>query len=124
MSTEETQVKTPPKSSMARSFVSVINGSYFSKEEAVRRLPFILFIVGLTLGYIANGYYAESTVRSINKIEIELKELRSEYITSKSDLMYKSKQSEVAKMLTQKGIEVKEALEPPKKIVVKKEELN
>ena len=38
--------------------------------------------------YIANSYYAEHTVRDIDKTEKELKELRSEFIRGKSELMY------------------------------------
>lgn len=118
--TEKAHVRT----SFAHSLVSIINGSYFNREDVVKRMPFILFLVGLALIYIANGYNAEETIRQMNKVEMELKELRSEYITSKSDLMHKSKQSEVAKMLGQQGVDVRESLEPPKKIVIKKGELN
>ena len=64
---------------------------------------------------MANGYYAEQTVRKINKVTNELKELKSEYITSKSELMFISKQSEVAKLSVKLGI--KESVTPPKKIV-------
>jgi hypothetical protein len=69
------------------------------------------------LGYIANGYYAEKSVREISRINTELKELKSEYIISKSELMFMSNQSEVAHAVAPFGL--KESTVPPKKIVVK-----
>jgi len=55
-------------------------------------------------------------VRDLYKVGNELKELRSEYITLKSDLNYKSKQSQVAQATEILGI--KESTIPPTKIVV------
>ena len=117
------EVSGKAKQRRSNSFISILNGSYFSRENVVNGLPFVLFLVGLTLVYIANGYYAEGTIRAINRTDMELKELRSEYITTKSELMYKSKQSQVAKTLNDYGLGVKESMEPPKKIIVEKTEL-
>lgn len=72
----------------------------------------------LAVCYISNGNYAEKKARALNNINDELKELRSEYIITKSDLMFISKQSEVAKATLAMGI--KESVVPPKKIVLKK----
>ncbi|MCC6690362.1 MAG: hypothetical protein IT235_02405 [Bacteroidia bacterium] len=99
-----------------RSFQSVVSGNFLSREETTRLLPFMLFLSLLALIYIANGYYAEAKIRKQNKLTGELKELHSEYIITKSDLMFMSKQSEVAKSTAQFGI--KESVVPPKKIVV------
>lgn len=105
--------------SFAKPLLSVISGNIFAKEEVVKHLPYVLFLAFIALLYIANGYYAEGTVRQLNREGNELKELRSEYITAKSDLMYVSKQSEVAAMSEKKNLGLKESLVPPRKIVVK-----
>jgi hypothetical protein len=91
-----------------------------TKEQVMGWMPFVFFVTFLMLIYIWNSYYAEKNVREIDKISSELKELRSEYITSKSELMFKSKQSEVARELSAAGI--KESVVPPKKIILKKEQ--
>ena len=39
----------------------------------------------LAIVYIYNGHYADNTVRSINKVNRELKELQYEYKTLKSE---------------------------------------
>jgi hypothetical protein len=107
---------------VTRNVGSVLTGAFLSKEKAVKALPFIFFLTLVTLLYIANGYYAEGQIRKQNKLTNELKELRSEFIISKSELSDLSKQSEVAKRLETLG--VKESVEPPRKIVVKSKTAN
>lgn len=91
---------------------------YFNKENLGNTLPFIFFFGFLVMVYISNNYYAEKTIRQKDKIKNELKELRSEYISVKSALMFGSKQSEVAKIVAPMGI--KESVVPPKKITENK----
>jgi len=95
----------------------VLSGSFLSGSNVVSSLPFIFFLTFLGICYIANGYNAEKTIRELYKTGNEIKELRSEYITTKSELMYLSKQSQVAKATEMIGLQ--ELTEPPKKIIVK-----
>ncbi len=112
----ETKRKSSGGNIVTRNVGSVLTGAFLSKERAVRSLPFIFFITFITLLYIANGYYAEGQIRKQNSLTNQLKELRSEFIISKSELSDLSKQSEVAKRLENTG--VKESVEPPRKIIV------
>lgn len=82
----------------------------------VKNLPFILFLAFLALIYIANGHYADKNMRQLNKTNRQLKELRWQYLQVKSRLMYRSKMSEVAKVVAPRGL--KELMAPPEKIVV------
>jgi len=120
---EEVKAKKPKKvSKITRSVVDVLSGNFLAGDKVVKNLPYTLFLVFIGLVYIANGYLAEDTVRKINKVGNELKELRSEYITTKSDLMYTTKQSELAKIIEERGLGLKESFDPPRKIVVTEEE--
>jgi hypothetical protein len=74
----------------------------------------------LSLFYIGNTHYAEKTVRRINEVQNEVEDLRADYTTIKSDLMYASKQSEVARKVGPLGL--KESLKPPFKVVVEEGE--
>lgn len=112
---KEVEIKSP------NFFTSLITGSFLAKENVVRGLPFVLFLTFLGLLYIANGYNTEKLVRELDNINDELKELRSEYITIKSDLNYESKQSQVASKSELFG--VKESTVPPTKIIVSAKEL-
>ncbi|MEW6469795.1 MAG: FtsL-like putative cell division protein [Bacteroidota bacterium] len=107
--------KEKKQSKFARAFASLFSGSFLAEEATLRQLPFIFFLTFIALCYVANGYYSESAVRKINRVTNEIKELKSEYIITKSDLMFISKQSEVARAAARTGL--KEAVTPPKKII-------
>lgn len=104
---------------VVRSVVDFFNGRALSGKEIVGQLPYLMFLVLIALVYIANGYWAENSIRKLNKMSNDLKELRSEYITTKSDLMYATKQSELASVIEEKELQLEESNVPPKKIVVK-----
>src|SRR5690242_20293111 len=78
---------------------SLVEGVNINLETVVRQIPFVLFLALIAILYIANSYYAENTVRKINKVKNDLKDLRAEYIYTKSELMFSSRQSEVASMV-------------------------
>ena len=99
-----------------------INGKILTNDSTVKQFPFIMFLVLIALFYISNTYYAEKIMRNTNRVTNEIKELRSEYITSKSDLMFISKQSEVARAAEEKKLGIKESVVAPKKIVIEKSE--
>lgn len=94
--------------------------TYFEEGFPVQHVPKILFVMVLGLLYIGNTHHAEKTVRQINNIQAEVEDLRADYTTLKSDLMFSSKQSEVARKV--KMYDLKESLIPPHKIVVKEGE--
>jgi hypothetical protein len=89
---------------------------YFEEGFPVKYLPKILFAMVLGLIYISNTHYGEKTVRRINNIQAEVEDLRADYTTLKADLMFASKQSEVAKKV--KDLELTESLRPPFKVEV------
>ena len=94
--------------------------SYFEEGFPVKYLPKILFVMALGLLYISNTHYAEKTVRRISTVQAEVEDLRADYTTLKSDLMFASKQSEVARKVKVMGL--KESLKPPFKVEVEKGE--
>lgn len=113
---EEKPKPKAPTSEGVKGVKGVLSGSFLSGSNVVSSLPFIFFLTFLGICYIANGYNAEKTIRELYKTGNEIKELRSEYITTKSELMYLSKQSQVAKATEKIGLQ--ELTEPPKKIIV------
>lgn len=84
----------------------------------VTNLRYVLFVSILALFYIANTHYAERNMREVSKLQKELRELESQYMTSKSELMYKSKLTEVAKLVKPYGL--RELTKPPQKIIINK----
>jgi hypothetical protein len=116
---EEPQVKTKPtkpvkKGVLAKGLSKIFGGAFLSDDRAVQHVPFVMFLGLLAILYIANGYYADDKIREVNKVTNQIKELRTEFISSKSDLMFVSKQSEVAKSVEPLGL--KEPVVAPMKI--------
>ncbi len=98
-------------------FSLVFDKEWLTKERVIGIFPFVIFIVFLGMIYITNKQIAEKNMREIDKINKELKEAKWDYLTTKTQLMDRSKQTDVAKRVELLGL--KEAVVPPKKIVVK-----
>jgi hypothetical protein len=94
--------------------------TYFEEGFPVQYLPKILFAMLIGLIYIGNTHYAEKTTRAIDRAQTEVEDLRADYTTLKADVMFASKQSEVARRVKELGL--KESLRPPFKVVVDKDE--
>ena len=83
----------------------------FSYSWIMKNIRFFLFLAALAVIYIYNGHYADKVVRDINRTNQEIKELQYEYKTLKSEVMFRSKQSELAKAVDPFGL--KELTKPP-----------
>ncbi len=90
--------------------------SFVEYENIAANLSYVVFIAILMLFYIWNNHYAQRSVNAMSKNDKRLKELKWQYIYSKSELECKSQQSEVAKMVRAEGI--KELKNPPVKILL------
>lgn len=118
------EAKVKEKTSTSGSGPSLFSGlekkmkleSYFEEGFPVQYLPKILFVVLLSLIYISNTHFAEKTTRKIDRLQSDVEDLRADYTTLKADIMYASKQSEVARRVKELGL--KESLNPPFKVVV------
>jgi len=118
---ENSTKDTPPpkkrkKGVLAKALSSVFSGTFLTNERTLKHVPYLLFLACIAILYIANNYHADDTIRESNTITNQLKELKSELISTKSDLMFLSKQSEVAKSVESMGL--KEPIAPPMKIEV------
>jgi hypothetical protein len=101
----------------------IIDGSLLTRQNVIKQLPFILFITLLAALYIGNRYHAEKLTRLSTSLERDLKDLRSEYITTAAELMNISKQSKVIELINEHNLELEQSTEPPIKISVSKKEL-
>lgn len=104
------------KGVLAKGLSKIFGGGFLSDERTMQHIPFILFLAFIAILYIANGYYADDKIREVNRVNNQIKELRTEYISSKSDLMFVSKQSQVAKAVEPLGL--KEPVIAPMKIEI------
>ncbi|HWB92534.1 MAG TPA: FtsL-like putative cell division protein [Puia sp.] len=77
----------------------------------MKNIGFFLFLAALAVVYIYNGHYADNISRDITRTDKQVKELQYEYKTLKSEVMFRSKQSELAKAVEPFGL--KELVRPP-----------
>lgn len=81
----------------------------------VKNIPFYFFAASLAVLYIANGHYADKTLRKISSTERNLKEMEYEFKTVKRNVIFRSKESELAKAVEPLGL--KPLLVPPVRII-------
>ncbi len=93
-------------------------GSFLVDGNSFRQLPYVVMLAFLAVISIASSHCADRKVIEISRLNTELREVRSAYITTKRELMRKSKQSVVEEQAADMGIFFSE--EPP--IVVSKED--
>ena len=84
---------------------------YLSHKWVVKNIPFFLFLAMLAVLYIYNGHYADKLLRRISTTEKHIKELEYEYKTVKSEVIFRSKASELVKAVEPLGL--KELTAPP-----------
>jgi hypothetical protein len=114
---QEVQPEVRAKAELPRNFFTqLLTEGVISKQAATDMMPFIVFLAFLAMVYIGNRHFTENTIREIDKLSKEVKELSWEFKTIKADLMLKSTQTEVAKLVDTIGL--KESVEPPTKIIV------
>ncbi|MBP9994850.1 MAG: hypothetical protein KBT67_07945 [bacterium] len=97
-----------------------IGGDLFSKRTVTKQLPFIVYVVALSMLYITNTYVAEDVNSELMKQNRVLESKHVEYIYNKSEITKLTKQSYLVKQLKDKGI--KESVEPLKKITTSRGE--
>jgi len=108
------------RSLFGKFFLEVLGGDFLAYSWVRKQTSFVFFLAAIALVYIGNSYYTEGMSRKIDDLNRELKELHYEYISTKSDLMQQTKQSEIAKKLKNSGL--KESTEPVKKLIIKTED--
>ena len=84
----------------------------------VKYIPYFVYVALFLIFYIGNNHYAEKTIRKINRLEVQVEDLRADYTTLKSEYMYDRLQSEVARKVAPMGL--RESQQPPHKIEVAK----
>ena len=100
------------------SFRDVINGRLFTRSLITKQLFFALFLAFLGFLYIGNHYKMEGLMHQVTVLNKELKSLRYEAITTSSELMFMSKQSEVLKKIKARNLKLEELTEPPRRLKV------
>lgn len=95
---------------------SLMDGNVLTQRSVIRQAPFLALIVVLSLLMIANRNHAEKLVIRTNQLHEEVKEMRSKAISTSSDLVKMSRQSNVEQLIRDKELGLVENKEPLKKL--------
>jgi hypothetical protein len=110
-----------PKQGKSGSFMKeLLSGIIFSDIIVLKNLWYIIFLTILGAIYIGNRFHAEKITRESARLTREVKDLKAEALSTSANLMYVSKQSEVYRMVREKGLGLEELKTPPYKLIVDK----
>lgn len=103
------------------SFRDLVDGNVLTRKAVLKQSRFILLLVLIAFFSIANRNHAEKTVIRLSRLQSDVKEMRSKSISTSSDLVKKSRQSAVKRLVDTYELGLEENLEPPKKLIQKEE---
>ena len=106
------------RTSTGRLLKDLLSGSMVTDKIILRNLWFIFLLTVLGALYIANRFHAERLTRETTKLQKEVRDLRSESLSTSADLMFASKQSEVFRLVRERDLGLEELKEPPFKLIV------
>ena len=99
---------------------SLLGGSLLASDKVMKQMPFVFFLVFLSILLISNRYWSEKTIRKMETVQDSIKELRAESVTYETELMKMNRPSEIVNKVKASGLDLLEADEPAKKLKVEK----
>ena len=99
---------------MKESFYDIIRGKFLVSEAALKSWRFILFLSILALIMIGSSHSADRKVYKISKLNLEVKELKSEYVDMRVKLMHSRMESRL--IASMEGYGLQPSTTPPKRI--------
>jgi hypothetical protein len=105
---------------MKSSVYNILKARFLIDDDSMKNWRFIVFLILLAIIMIANTQHFEQKVFKIAALTTEVKELRSEFVDRRSQLMKLRMESTVSEKMMEN--EIFPSTVPPVKIKVKKEE--
>ncbi|MEZ4858600.1 MAG: FtsL-like putative cell division protein [Flavobacteriaceae bacterium] len=105
---------------MKKRFYHIIKGTFLVSDDAFKNWRFIIFLSLLALIMIGSSHQADKKVHQIARLSNEVKELKSEYVDVRMQLMQTKMESKIIKAMERRGLYPSEI--PPQKIIIKKRE--
>jgi hypothetical protein len=94
--------------------LALLNLEFLIKDDALKNWHMLLFFSFLALVIIASGHSADRKIYNIARLNAEIKEVKSEFVETRSSLMRLKMESRVVSRLVEK--EVGPATAPPIKL--------
>lgn len=105
---------------MKQGLYDILKGKFLVSNDAFNNWRFILFCTLLAIIMIGSSHSAERKVHEIARLNDEVRELRSEFVDMRSNLMRLKMESTISRRMAGRGIKPSDV--PPTKIVIKEKE--
>ncbi len=99
----------------------LLDGNVLTRKAVMKQSRFILLLVLIAFLSIANRNHAEKTMIHLNSLQSDVKEMRARSISTSSELVRISRQSEVMQLVNRNMLGLEENLDPPKKLIQNEE---
>ncbi len=107
------------KISMGALIKDLLSGTIVTDKLILKNLGFLFLLTFLGALYIANRFHAEKITRESARLQREVRDLRSESLSTSASLMHESNQSEVFRLVKEHDLGLEELREPPYKLIVR-----
>ncbi|MEL6810575.1 MAG: FtsL-like putative cell division protein [Bacteroidota bacterium] len=101
---------------MKKNIYNIIKGRFLVSDDALKNWRFIIFLSALALVMIASSHAADRKVHEIARLSNEVKELKSEYVDVRMQLMQSKMETKIIKAMERRGLFPSET--PPQKIII------
>lgn len=95
---------------------SLLRAKFLVSDDSLKNWKFIVFLIFLAMIMIANNHRYDAKNYRITELTNEVKELRSKFVDTRSDLMKLKMESTITTKMEARGIRPSDV--PPKKIKV------
>ena len=95
----------------------LLRGKFLVDEDSPKNWRMLIFLASLALIMIGSSHSVDKKVQEIATLNKDMRELRSAFVATRSDLMKLKMESSIIKKLEAKGLFIAE--NPPQKILVK-----
>ncbi|MCU0362967.1 MAG: FtsL-like putative cell division protein [Bacteroidales bacterium] len=116
----ESEKRDKGKNGTATLMRELLSGTMISEKIILRNLGYISLVTLLAALFIMNRFHAEKVTREMSRLQREVRDLRSESLSTSADLMNASRQSEVLRLVRERGLNLEELKAPPYKLIVDK----
>lgn len=98
--------------------LALLNIQFLIKDDALRNWRILLFVSFLALVIIASGHSADKKIFEIAQLNSEIKEIKSEFVETRAQLMRLKMETRITKKLANKGVGPTNT--PPIKLILTK----
>ena len=101
------------KENKKRNVLYILSGGILKEEFVVKHTRLIILIVILLVFFIGNRYTCLTKLREIDRLQIELQDVKTESIQISGQLTGRNRMSQIEQMVKSKGLDIESAKTPP-----------